>query len=651
MIRKRRIALFLAGVLAFSLTACGNSGEKAEETNVQSEVQTDSNSDSSNEEKMQIVFEYQDGHVNRNFESTLESMFDVDIVMNMNKATNPYLRLEEELTHDMAPDLVLCEFVRRIEDDVQAKYFYDLGAESFVKNYYLSAIESCTASDGGLYYLPGPSYVYGIVYDKTAFAELGLSVPTNYSEFVKLIQDVDAMGLTGTEPDPEDETKTIEVPVRAFVPTMRWCDMFQILFNTINYEDTIRGMSNAKWLSDYQKGEGSMVGHMEAAAEKYLKLFDDGVLSLDLWTVEPGYRTRKLYDYHTSLMTIECQQGYEFNKQWNEENPESMHEMGMMPIYSSDEPDSGYLYAIPRSFISITNQGAEDSAKLDMLLQIVEYLSTFEGQKLMINGSDYFGFLKDDTSLESDFYTDVIDTIEAERIIPTFYFEGDNHGDFVETYMHGATVDLLNGVISIEEWLKGADEYRDKALAPKEEVVYGTAEETLIPLQTAYVDGLAFLNSIDADIAYVPVAENYGTQSYFYSGEITDEKINLVTTQNYYDTNPKETDMDFVVVEMTGQELLDQALASTDYGMAAFAGVEMTYSMSGKDGAQYVSLKMDGKDMDMTKTYRVATLQGAVPKAKVAERYPDLTFSDVFKSYLEAQGGVIKIPKQLVIVE
>lgn len=649
--RKKATVLALAVLMAFQLTACGETGKKERETNVQAEVATDSISDSSDEEKMQIVFEYQDGHINRGFESTLESLFDVDIVMNMNKATNPYLRLEEELTHDMAPDLVLCEFVRRIEDDVQAKYFYDLGAESFVKNYYLSAIESCTASDGGLYYLPGPSYVYGIVYDKTAFAELGLSVPTNYSEFVKLIQDVDAMGLTGTEPDPEDETKTIEVPVRAFVPTMRWCDMFQILFNTINYEDTIRGMSNAKWLSDYQKGEGSMVGHMEAAAEKYLKLFDDGVLSLDLWTVEPGYRTRKLYDYHTSLMTIECQQGYEFNKQWNEENPESMHEMGMMPIYSSDEPDSGYLYAIPRSFISITNQGAEDSAKLDMLLQIVEYLSTFEGQKLMINGSDYFGFLKDDTSLESDFYTDVIDTIEAERIIPTFYFEGDNHGDFVETYMHGATADLLNGVISIEEWLKGADEYRDKALAPKEEVVYGTAEETLIPLQTAYVDGLAFLNSIDADIAYVPVAENYGTQSYFYSGEITDEKINLVTTQNYYDTNPKETDMDFVVVEMTGQELLDQALASTDYGMAAFAGVEMTYSMSGKDGAQYVSLKMDGKDMDMTKTYRVATLQGAVPKAKVAERYPDLTFSDVFKSYLEAQGGVIKIPKQLVIVE
>ena len=59
--------------------------------------------------------------------------------------------------------------------------------------------------------------------------------------------------------------------------------------------------------------------------------------------------------------------------------------------------------------------------------------------------------------MDSGFYEEVQDTINAGHVIPTFYFEGDNHGDFVETYMHDATIDLVNGDITIEQWLQGAD--------------------------------------------------------------------------------------------------------------------------------------------------------------------------------------------------
>lgn len=660
MMKKRWISLVLASLLAIQLTGCTSAEKKAElaepaESTGSTEavqpgeqVEEDANEGT---ERVQLVFEHQIDRVSENFESELESLFPVDIVMDRNQSTNPYLRLTNELTHDMAPDFVLCEYIKRIDDDVLAEYFYDLGGESFVNNYYLSAVESCTSADGGLYYIPGPSYVYGIVYDKTMFDELGLTVPKNYSEFVDVIQKVDAMGLTGTEPDPNDPEKTIEVPIRAFVPTVRWCDMFQILFNCINYEDTFQGISNSKWLSDYQVGNGTMVGHMEEAAKKYLKLFDDGVLTLDLWNVEPGYRSRKLYDYHTSLMTIESQQAYGFNQQLNAENTENIHEMGLMPIYTSDAPDSGYLYAIPRSFIGITKKGAADPAKLEAMLQIMAYLSTPEGQKLLISGDDYFGFLKEDTSLGSDFYTEVLDTINSGRVIPTFYFEGDNHGDFVETYMHDATPDLVNGSITIEEWLKGADEYRDKALEPKNQEIYGSVPETLLPLQTAYIDGLAYLSSMDAEIGYVPVSPYYGTQTYFYSGDITDDMIGLVTTANRYFVASIDNDMEFVVAEMTGQELLDLALAKGDNGMAAFAGVEMTYSLSGENGGQYVSLKMNGEEMDMERTYRVASLRGAFEQSKIIEEYPDLTFTDIFKNYLKTAGETVTAPEQLTIVD
>ena len=118
--RKRILTFALTLLLAFLLTACGEASIKVEET--QASLQTEAEADA----VIQIVFEYQDGHVNGEFENALEALFAVDIVMDMNISTNPYLRLKEELTHDMAPDMVLCEYIRQIEDDVQAKYFYDM---------------------------------------------------------------------------------------------------------------------------------------------------------------------------------------------------------------------------------------------------------------------------------------------------------------------------------------------------------------------------------------------------------------------------------------------------------------------------------------------------------------------------------------------
>ncbi|MDO4458752.1 MAG: 5'-nucleotidase C-terminal domain-containing protein [Clostridia bacterium] len=635
--KKRIIALLMAvAVSAMTcLTACTADEKKTKEN-----------------EKIQLVFEYQKDRISTDFEEVLESKFDVDIIMVENQSTDPRLRLTNEVTHDMAPDFVLCEYMRNIDKDILSEYFYDLSKEGFVNNYYLQALQSCTAEDGKLYYIPGPSYVYGIIYDRTMFEELGLEVPHNYTEFTELIKTVDAMKLTGTEPDDNDPDKTVEVPIEAFVPTMRWCDMSALVFNTFNYNDTFVGVTNTKWLSDYQQGEGSMTGHMEPAAEKYLQLFEDGFLKESFFTTEPGYRSRKLYQYHTSLMTIESQQGYAYNKQINEDDPENIHELGIMPIYTSDEPDSGYLYAIPRSFIAVSKQGASDEKKLGALMEVMSYLSTTEGQKLLIAGDDYFGFLKEDTSLESDFYTEVIDTINAGRIISNFYFEGDNHGDSVETFMHDATPDLLNGNITVEEWLLGADAARDKALEPKSEpVVYGEAKETLSPLQTAYVCGLAYLNSMDADVALVPVSGYYGTQAYFYSGDITDDIIKLITTENLYFTSNDAGMMNYAVAEMTGEELLTIAANGKDSSMTAIAGAEMTYAMSKENGEQYVSVKINGEELDPNRTYRVASMKGVLGKAEIVKEYDELNFIDMFIAYLESQGGIIEAPTELEITE
>lgn len=319
-------------------------------------------------------------------ESVLEEKFtNVDIVTDEIVGDTVYI-ISKEIEHDLEPDIYLYEGLTSMDDAVIADKFYDLSQESFTNNYYLSAISDCVNSDGGLYYLPGPIYIYGIIYDKTAFKELGLYVPHSYSDFVQLLNDVSAMNIKGEEPDENNPEKTVTVNVKPFVPTLKWPDMWTIFFDSYNYDEALRGKDNAIWLYDYQNGEGSMLGHMEGAAKKFLKLFKDGIISTDFWEMRAPTRTSKLYRYHTSLMTVECQSAIGFNERENEENSENMHEIGMMPFYTSDKEDSDYVFTMPRCYFGMTKKAAADEAKKKAILQIFEYLSTEEGQDLLIEG-------------------------------------------------------------------------------------------------------------------------------------------------------------------------------------------------------------------------------------------------------------------------
>lgn len=656
----KAVSIFTCAAMSLSiLTACGgNEGEAenttAADTTAAAELPHDAvvSALDAPTDKIKIVIECQQSRMREEFEKAVENKFpDIDLIINFNYSNNVRYALAQSLTHGVAADIVMYEALPNIGEEMLENYFYDLSAESFVNNYYLNAIKGCTTASGGLYYLPGPTNVYGIVYDKTAFKELGLSVPKNYSEFAALIQTVKDMNLTGIEPDPVNKDGTVEVPVEPFVPTIKWADMFQIIFNTINYEDSFRGIGNAKWLSDYQAGEASLVGHFDGATEKYLKMFDDGVLSLDFWETKPYYRSMKLYKYHTSLMTIECQQGNAFNEKYGATEPENKHEVGIMPIYTSDEPDSGYLYGIPRCYFGITKQGAADPQKLEAMLRIFDYLSTVEGQTEVVSGTDYFGYLKEDVSFESDFYAEVADIINSGRIITTFYLGGPDSYGKVENYLHANTPALVKGEITAEQWLKGADEVRDNLLNPEPETVYGTVTETLVPMQSAYVGGLALKYYTGADIGMMQVSQDYGTLQYMFSGDITDVSINFASPEISNTAKGIEGDMEYVVVEMTGEQILDCVEKNDPLCRVALGGVEMEIDRSKSKREQYISFKINGEEMDMSKTYRVASIRGVVAEYTPVEEFKDVKFIDIFKKYLsEAAGGVINPPEDLKII-
>ncbi|MGN1303671.1 MAG: 5'-nucleotidase C-terminal domain-containing protein [Oscillospiraceae bacterium] len=640
---KKTISMLLLPAMAASiLCGCGNGNTSQE------------NGSSKSDEKIRIKVQYQCGRMNMDLESILEDKFpNVDIVTDELVGTPNYI-ISQEMERNIEPDIYLYEGLSAMDDKLIADKFYDLSEEDFSNNFYLSAVSECVNEDGGLYYLPGPVYVYGLVYDKTMFNELGLEVPHSYTEFVKLLDDVRAMKLTGTEPDENDPNAKITVDVEPFVPTVKWPDMWSFIFDTYCFNDYIKSVDNALWLDKYQQGNESMIGHMEGAAQKLIKLFDDGILSPDLWEMRAPVRTVKLYRYHTSLMTIECQSALGYNERENSETPDNLHEIGMMPFYTSDEEDSDYLISMPRCYFGMTKRAAQDEAKKNAILEIFNYLSTMEGQDLMIDGGGgEINLLKQSNLTDDPFYDEVRDTFSQGRVITRFNFAGKSGA--VESYMHQSTPDLAAGNITIEDWLKEADRVRDEALEnkPVEEESFGTSAEMLSVEETSVIVGEAYIHATGADIGMVQCRTSFGMKNRLFDGPITAQEIDgLMTTRMTVGTVSEDPNhINIVTVKITGQQIMDILGANKDT-FVGLAGLDVEYDPSKPEGERYVSIKYNGKEIAPEDEFIAASVKGAVKSLPVVKSYDELAFSDMFISYLDSKGGVISgAPDSLKIVK
>ena len=142
-----------------------------------------------NKELVTIHYEY-GLNIAGALQEAIEAKFpNVDVVMVHDGGNYSTSLLEGNLREGTACDLIFSRVIQKLTGAPQ-DYFLDLSGEDFVNNYYLTTLETCILPDGGLYYLPGPSNLYGIIYDRTVMEENGWAVPTCYSEFVELIQTI-----------------------------------------------------------------------------------------------------------------------------------------------------------------------------------------------------------------------------------------------------------------------------------------------------------------------------------------------------------------------------------------------------------------------------------------------------------------------------
>lgn len=647
MINKKIASLTLTMVMAVTLlTGCDLPFHKGLKGAYDNKILTLTPVDQ-NKEMVTVHYEY--GLVNsKEIENAVEEQFpDVDMVMVHDGAANSASLLKGNLENGTECDLIFSRVLHQLEEQT-GEYLLDLANEEFVSNFSLTSLDNCVLSDGGLYYLPGTSNLYGIVYDKTVLEENGWEVPTNYTEFVELIHTIDNSGLTVVE---TLDGETNEVPVRAFRPSLKFTDSFRNLFYPFVYEAVFSGWKNMEWVTAYQQGEESMKGHMEPMVDIMQQLYDDGVIRLDDWDYMPRYRLPMLCESHSAVMIIDSQNSYA-----NEALRNNDHEYAMMPYFTGDEEGSDYLYAIPTYFMGINKASAQVSEeRKQLLLDIMSFICSPETQeKLYGEDNTQISNIKGVNTNANSFTAGIQKTIQEGRIISDFELRA-------ETQMLSGARELLAGNISEEQWMEDNDQCRDDMLAgitiyDPEEI--GSCEETLTSLQTALLMGQVYRDLTGADIALVYVNEiDQGANCPLFEGTLTTTMVNNMA--------PDRTSGDGTGIAsgtLTGQQIIDCLAgmktenAQSDEWYYIASGLDVEFAPWMPAGQRLVSCKLpDGSDIDPEGTYHVAFMSDklfGITGDEIQNLRPEDIeivegkWIDIFPQWLSENGDVVKAPEQ-----
>jgi hypothetical protein len=331
----------------------------------------------------------------------------------------------------------------------------------------------------------------------------------------------------------------------------------------------------------------------------------------------------------------------------------------MMPFWTSDEEDSDYLYAIPSYYMAINKQSAEESEeKKEILLKIYSYLSSVEGQEMLIGDDFQISNIQGVTINENSFSKDIISTIERGQVINTFYLSAGEDNKQVERQMLATVGDMILGNMTVEEWLLAADEVRDKYVTGNSEgeESYGQAETTLTRLETAYT-----IAKMYAEVTDAPIGICYGggwdmsTNGYFYEGDITDSSLECITPDKEPASEEDDSNTNKIVsASLTGEQILailngTQQFSDTK-GFSAYYvayGLTVEYNPWGDEGERVLSCKLpNGEELDPEEQYEVAYFNGSLPDETIEpDRILDQNWKEAFLSWLDENGGVIKKPE------
>ncbi|MEG0378249.1 MAG: ABC transporter substrate-binding protein, partial [Eubacterium sp.] len=304
-----------------------------------------------------------------NFEKEIEKKFpNLDLIQVGNYTSD--MGKDEyaaRLEHDDLTDVVMT-WPLEVGEEYWDDRLIDLSSLPLSGKYNTNMLDTIS-KDGKLYYLPGPSQIRGILYNKTLFKEMGWDVPKDFEGFLALCDQIEKSGIRSLQLGLKNE------------------EVFDTAFTGFGYANSFSKPEDAQWIDNYNNGKGSFGDHFIPALNTYKTLIDRGILkkedlNIDYSDREKMFFTRKCAMIEDSVLMARM----------GNNTTGTNDEFGLMP-FLNPAPDSDWARLYPVCYIGLNKnlESSKNKEKYDLIMELLEYISTPEGQTLL--ASDTGGML------------------------------------------------------------------------------------------------------------------------------------------------------------------------------------------------------------------------------------------------------------------
>lgn len=497
----------------------------------------------------------------------------------------------------------------------------DLSALPFTSKYATSMLNNI-ARDGKLYYLPGPSQVRAILYNKTLFQEKGWEVPTDFEGFLALCKEIEADGI------------------RSLQLGLGNAEVLDTAFVGYGYQQSFASPENNQLLVDYNNGKGSFADNFMPALETFQRLIDEGVLKKEDLNVYYQDRERMLFTRQCAMVedsVLLTRMGSALTG--------STDEIALMPFFNPGT-DADWARLYPVCYIGVNKElsQAQNKEKLGLTMELLEYISTPEGQ-LALGGDTgaMFSSLNGTSPPDIPEIKDLLPALSEGRyaIFPTLK----NAQDALRQGLAG----MVAGTQTAADVVKLVDQQNLSPVQVAPPTVLGQASSDFTLTETGNFITDAMRAQSGCEIALFldngmdGRNSGKGVSGKLYGGDVTTTDIKRILP----DLKHNEKGVLWKVT-MTGENLrnaLEYSLeVDNDLGgwFYYFSGLKMTYAPAGEPGSRIKAITDgEGKELDPQRLYTVAIMDQCVQQEYLQSvEETDLLISDLLAQRIQTDGTI-----------
>ena len=351
---KKTICLLLAVLmLAALLAGCAGKQEK--------------------EEKITISMYLWDKSMFKELSPWLEEQFP-DIEFNFIQSFNTMEYYKDLLARgDAMPDIITCRRFSLNDASPLAPYLMDLSRTEVAGTFYSSYLDVNRELSGAIRWLPMCAEVDSILANKDLFDQYGISLPTNYAEFVAAIDAFEAEGITGFQTDWDYDYTNMECIQGSAIPELM-------------------GLEGTKWRMEYESETPEQQVGLDDVVwprvfEKFAQFLKDtrtepGDEELSFNTVTPDFREGK-----TAMIrgTASMAEGI---------TADDGIDTVVLPYFGETSEDN-WLLTYPMCQLAVSKKVEENPAKRDAVMKVLLAIFSQEGQKRNAAGAPVLSYNKD----------------------------------------------------------------------------------------------------------------------------------------------------------------------------------------------------------------------------------------------------------------